>query len=105
MRREHITLSFFCKISISARKEKTFWLFRIASTVSGAMQHLQHEAALFHRASFARENGFHSEVTELNVCKKIIAAYGGTIWIEREIGELEYRIFFTLPCHIEQPWV
>ena len=81
---------FSCKISVSARKEKTFWLFRIASTVSGTVQHLQREATLFHKASFATANGSQSEITELNVCKKIIATYGGTIWIER--GDRRTRV-------------
>lgn len=93
---------FSCNISVSAHQENLFWRFRIASSVNGATLHLQREATLFHKASFATVNNLPSEVTELNVCKKIIGTYGGTIWVEREIGELEYRIFFTFPRNAVQ---
>ena len=93
---------FSCKISVSSRRENASWRFRIASTVSGKMRHLQREMAFFHKTSFATKNSIRSETAKLSVCKKIIATYGGNLWIEREIGELEYRIFFTFPYRTGQ---
>ena len=84
-------------ITVSARREDT----HVAVCVAGRGRDIPVEPELFRRSSpsvgAGRESGSGGEALGLAVCRGIVEAHGGRIWIEGDGTGLGSRYIFTLP--------
>jgi light-regulated signal transduction histidine kinase (bacteriophytochrome) len=85
------------QIKINCTEESGFYKFSVSDNGPGIEEkHFETIFKMFQALSVREE--FMGTGVGLNVTKKIVALYGGEIWIESKVGEGS-TFFFTLPIH------
>ena len=83
------------EITISCSGENNFWTFRVSDNGSGIAP--EHQARIFQlfQTGISGEQHEHTGIG-LTIVKKLVEAYGGTIWVESTVGEGS-TFAFTFP--------
>jgi PAS domain S-box-containing protein len=90
------------EIGLSVRKDTTEMLFTVTDHGSGISKNdLPHVFERAFRSSRGQKSGVQGAGLGLPICKALIEAHGGRIWIESEEG-VGTRCFFTLPLKTGQ---
>ncbi|MFL5646311.1 MAG: sensor histidine kinase, partial [Chloroflexota bacterium] len=89
-------------VTISARRSRRMVIVTVSDTGPGIAPE---ERALvfdrFYRGAAAREANTRGSGLGLYVCRRLVEAHGGTIWVEQEAGRSE--ISFSLPHARQAP--